>query len=69
MKTLHPMFLGIKLSDEENRALQNIAKNKGFQKSSYARSVLREHLIHLGAIMIYNPAPQGSEITALTHHD
>ncbi|WKZ34863.1 MAG: hypothetical protein QY332_14685 [Anaerolineales bacterium] len=61
--TVRPMFLGIKLSKEENRALLTVAENDGLQKSAYARRILRAHLISLGAITVTNPAPQADEVT------
>jgi hypothetical protein len=61
MQTMRPNFLGIKLSDEENRALLALAGNDGLPKSAYARRVLRAHLLHEGAITIHNPAPQAEE--------
>ena len=69
MKSYYSEFLGVKLSDEENKALTRIAQNNGIQKSSYARHILRMHLIQVGEITITNPAAQGSEITAQGSRD
>ncbi|MDX9690751.1 MAG: hypothetical protein RBT70_09910 [Alphaproteobacteria bacterium] len=56
-----PMYLGIKLSKEENRAIVNLAKREGLPKSLYARQILRAQLIAQGAITVHNPAPQAEE--------
>lgn len=53
-----PMYLGIKLSKEENRAILALARREGLPKSLYARQILRSQLIAQGAITINNPIPQ-----------
>lgn len=60
----YPMYLGIKLTKAENKALLNIARREGISKSSYARHILRAQLIDLGALTFTDPAPQVDEITA-----
>lgn len=54
-------YLGIKLTEEEERALIHVAESKGLNKSTFARSVIRAELISLGAIRITNPQPQHHE--------
>lgn len=55
-------FLGIKLSDEENFALLNLAEREGINKSLCARRLLRLELIKQGQLPIHNPAPEGVRV-------
>jgi hypothetical protein len=43
-------FLGVKLTQQENNAIEQISLDMGGHKSSLARSVLRNHLIKTGYI-------------------
>jgi hypothetical protein len=61
---LRPMYLGIKLSKEENKAIIALARSEGLPKSLYARRILRSQLIAQGAITIRNPAPGNEEQVA-----
>ena len=61
MRTRRPMYLGIKLSKAEDRAIIRLAQREGLLKSAYARRILRAHLAEMGAITIYNPTPEAQE--------
>lgn len=56
-------YIGIRLTQQEKRALIAMSKVEGLCESSYARRILRAQLIAQGAIKITNPAPQGNQIT------
>lgn len=62
MQTAHKNMLGVRLNDEENNLLLALAESMGIQKSTYARIILREHLIQSG-VLITNPSPQVEQIT------
>ncbi|MBI5950183.1 MAG: hypothetical protein HY865_00885 [Chloroflexi bacterium] len=56
MRTARREYLGIKMSKEENQAIIRLAKHKGLDKSTLARSILVEYMTAKGAL-VYKTNP------------